>query len=90
MRKPRTLYPAGQVLGQFEAPFVADEEAMRKEAAHQIEAQIASTSLEPEPPDSKKKVGFKSGFDVGYGELWRFKLLRMGAMATLPLQEVTA
>ena len=55
-----------QVLAQFEAPFMADEESMHREAASQIEAQIASTSLEAEPPDGRnKKVGLQgSGFRV--------------------------
>ena len=44
------------MLAQFEAPFIADEESMRREAAQRIGAQIASTSLEPEPPDGRKKV----------------------------------
>ena len=44
------------MLARFEPPFVADEEAMRQEAARRIEAQIAGTSLEPEPPDGRRKV----------------------------------
>ena len=48
-----------QVLAQFKAPFMADEESMHREAASQIEAQIASTSLEAEPPDGRKKVGLQ-------------------------------
>lgn len=35
---------------------MADADAMKREAARHIEAQIASTSLDPEPPDNRKKV----------------------------------